>query len=58
MTTGFFRTPWVERISTCGWLMIGAVFSVPKVPEFESVYVPPERSSALSRPPRARCASS
>ena len=36
-TAGFLRTPSVERIATCGWLMIGAVISVPKVPEFEIV---------------------
>ncbi len=36
-TTGFLRTPSVDRIATCGWLMTGAVISVPNVPEFDSV---------------------
>ena len=58
MTTGFLRTPSVERIATCGWLMIGAVISVPNVPEFDSVYVPPAKSSGFSRLLRARCAMS
>ena len=36
-TTGFLRTPSVDRIATCGWLMIGAVMKVPNEPELESV---------------------
>src|SRR5688572_5722206 len=36
-TTGFLRTPSVDRIATCGWLMIGAVISVPNEPEFDRV---------------------
>ena len=37
ITTGFLCTPSVDRIATCGWLMIGAVISVPNTPEFDSV---------------------
>src|SRR5690606_20700392 len=50
ITIGFLRTPSVDRIATCGWLMIGAVISVPNEPLFEIVYVPPARSSGFRRP--------
>src|SRR5690606_40253016 len=48
-TTGFFRTPSVDRIATCGWLMIGAVISVTNEPLLLIVYVPPCRSAGFSR---------
>ena len=37
ITTGFFVTPSIDRIATCGWLITGAVIRVPKVPELEMV---------------------
>ena len=51
-------TPSVDRIATCGWLMIGAVRNVPKGPALVIVKVPPVMSSALSFLVRARSASS
>jgi hypothetical protein len=47
-TTGRFLLPSVERIATCGWLMIGAVRNVPNGPGFVIVNVPPAISSAPS----------
>src|ERR1019366_76705 len=58
MTTGRRFTPSVDRIATCGWLMIGAVKKVPNGPGFVIVKVPPTTSSAESLRVRARSASS
>ena len=51
-TTGRRLTPSVDRIATCGWLMIGSVISVPYGPGFVIVNVPPTMSSGLSFLPR------
>ena len=48
ITTGRRLIPSVERIATCGWLMIGAVMNVPNGPGFVIVNVPPATSSADS----------
>ncbi len=57
MTTGRLRTPSVDKIATCGWLITGTVISVPKPPALVMVKVPPEMSSIVSRLERARDAS-
>ena len=51
-TTGLRMIASVERIATCGWLMIGNVSTEPADPLFEIVNVPPEISSGqqLLRP--------
>ena len=51
------RTPSVDRIATCGWLITGTVINVPKPPALVMVKVPPEMSSIVSRLERAREAS-
>ncbi len=48
----------VARIATCGWLMIGVLSSVPWLPVFVMVKVPPDNSSGLRLPERARAAMS
>ena len=58
IATGRRVMPSVERIATWGWLMIGATNSVPKLPELDSVNVPPTRSSGPSALVRARPARS
>ena len=40
-TTGRRLTPSVERMATCGWLMIGSVIVVPNGPGLVMVNVPP-----------------
>ena len=57
-TTGRRFTPSVDRIATCGWLMIGNVSSVPNGPGLVIVNVPPTISSGLSFFDRARAARS
>ena len=57
-TTGRFLTPSVDTIATWGWLMTGAVMSVPNPPGLVMVNVPPEISSAPSFLVRARLARS
>ena len=46
-TAGFSRIASVERMATCGALMIGAVNVVPKAPLLLIEYVPPARSSGV-----------
>ena len=53
-TTGRFLIPSVDRIATCGWLMIGSVMYVPNGPGFVIVNVPPSTSSGTSFFVRAR----
>ena len=48
----------VDRIATCGWLMIGIVSTEPAEPLLEIVNVPPEISSGISFFVRARPARS
>ena len=57
-TTGRRMMASVERIATCGWLMIGAVSTEPAEPLFEMVNVPPWISSGLSLRALARAARS
>ena len=56
MATGRLRTPSVERMATCGWLMTGTVMKVPNGPALVMVKVPPEMSSMVSRLARALAA--
>src|SRR3954466_5538361 len=53
-TKGRRCTPSVDRIATCGWLMIGNVSAVPNGPGFVIVNVPPVISSGPSFFDRAR----
>jgi len=46
-TTGFRVIASVDRIATCGWLMIGIVNTLPAEPLLEIVKVPPLISSGL-----------
>ena len=46
---GRMRTPSVERMATWGWLMTGAVTTVPYAPTLVIVKVPPLRSSPVRR---------
>ena len=48
----------VERIATCGWLMIGIVSTEPAEPLLEIVNVPPLISSGISFRVLARLARS
>ena len=57
-TTTCFDTPSVERMPTCGRLMIGNEIHVPDAPGLVIVNVPPARSSGASCWARARAATS
>ena len=50
--------PSVERMATCGWLMIGNWNNVPYCPGLVTVKVPPARSSGARDRLRARVATS
>ena len=57
-TTGLRTIASVDRIATCGWLMIGIVNTLPAEPLLVIVNVPPLISSGLSLRLRARPARS
>jgi hypothetical protein len=57
-TTGLRVIASVERIATCGWLMMGIVSTDPAEPLLEIVNVPPLISSGISFLVRARPARS
>ncbi|CAB4851940.1 unannotated protein [freshwater metagenome] len=57
-TTGLRTMASVERIATCGWLMIAIVSTLPEEPLLVMVNVPPEISSGESLRVRARLARS
>ena len=57
-TTGLRVMASVDRIATCGWLMIGIVSTEPAEPLLEIVNVPPLISSGISFFVRARPARS
>ena len=58
MTTGFSTMVFTPSIATSGWFMMGEKLSMPYMPRFVMVKVPPLRRS-MGRPPvLARFASS